>query len=231
MPAVTQLAQQHGALMMWDLSHSVGAMPVHLDKVNADLAVGCTYKYLNGGPGSPAFVYVAKRHLSDFEQPLTGWLGHAKPFDFEDDYQGAAGIQQAMCGTPPVLANAALEVALDVMLKADMNEVRRKSQHMGNLFIQLIEQRCPWFELGSPIDDDQRGSQVSLIHSQGYAIVQALIERNIVGDFRAPDNLRFGFTPLYLKYVDLWDTVEALADIMANDLWNQPQFLLKQAVT
>jgi kynureninase len=136
-----------------------------------------------------------------------------------------------MCGTPPVLANAALEVALDVMLKADMNEVRRKSQHMGNLFIQLIEQRCPWFELGSPIDDDQRGSQVSLIHSQGYAIVQALIERNIVGDFRAPDNLRFGFTPLYLKYVDLWDTVEALADIMANELWKQPQFLLKQAVT
>jgi kynureninase len=231
MPAVTQLAQQHGALMMWDLSHSVGAMPIHLDKVNADLAVGCTYKYLNGGPGSPAFVYVAKRHLSEFEQPLTGWLGHAKPFDFEDDYQGAAGIQQAMCGTPPVLANAALEVALDVMLKADMNEVRRKSQHMGNLFIQLIEQRCPWFELASPIDDDQRGSQVSLIHSQGYAIVQALIERNIVGDFRAPDNLRFGFTPLYLKYVDLWDTVEALADIMANELWNQPQFLSKQAVT
>jgi kynureninase len=231
MPSVTQLAQQKGALMMWDLSHSVGAMPITLDKVNADLAVGCTYKYLNGGPGSPAFVYVAKRHLAQFEQPLTGWLGHAKPFDFEDDYQGAAGIQQAMCGTPAVLANAALEVALNVMLKADMNEVRRKSQHMGNLFIQLIQQRCPWFELGSPIDDEQRGSQVSLIHSQGYAIIQALIERNIVGDFRAPDHLRFGFTPLYLKYVDLWDTVDALVDIMANELWNQPQFLTQQAVT
>jgi kynureninase len=231
MATVTQLAQEKGALMMWDLSHSAGAMPISLDSVNADLAVGCTYKYLNGGPGSPAFVYVAKRHLAQFEQPLTGWLGHAKPFAFNDDYQGAEGIEQAMCGTPSVLANAALEVALDLMLKADMEQVRRKSQHMGKLFIQLIQQRCPWFELGSPINDEQRGSQVSLIHTQGYAIIQALIERNIVGDFRAPDNLRFGFTPLYLKYVDLWDTVDALVDIMSNEHWNQPQFLNKKAVT
>ncbi len=231
MSTVTELAQQKGALMMWDLSHSVGAMPIALDKVNADLAVGCTYKYLNGGPGSPAFVYVAKRHLSQFEQPLTGWLGHAKPFAFEDDYQGAAGIQQAMCGTPPVLANAALEVALDVMLTVDMHQVRRKSKHMGNLFIELIQQRCPWFEVGSPVSDEQRGSHVSIIHNQGYAIIQALIERNIVGDFRAPDNLRFGFTPLYLKYVDLWDTVDALVDIMTNELWNQPKFLTQNAVT
>ena len=231
MAAVTRLAQQKGALMMWDLSHSAGAMPISLDSVNADLAVGCTYKYLNGGPGSPAFVYVAKRHLAQFEQPLTGWLGHAKPFEFNDDYQGAEGIEQAMCGTPSVLANAALEVALDLMLKADMEQVRRKSQHMGKLFIQLIQQRCPWFELGSPINDEQRGSQVSLIHTQGYAIIQALIDRNIVGDFRAPDNLRFGFTPLYLKYVDLWDTVDALVDIMSNEHWNQPQFLNRKAVT
>ena len=231
MANVTQLAQHQGALMMWDLSHSVGAMPISLDQVNADLAVGCTYKYLNGGPGSPAFVYVAQRHLGQFEQPLTGWLGHAKPFDFEDDYQGAKGIQQAMCGTPAVLANAALEVALDLMLTVDMAQIRRKSQHMGQLFIELVQQRCPWFELGSPLNDDNRGSQVSLIHPQGYAIMQALIARNIVGDFRAPDHLRFGFTPLYLKYVDLWDTVEALVDIMANDHWNQPQFLAQQAVT
>ena len=231
MASVTQLAQEKGALMMWDLSHSVGAMPIALDEVKADLAVGCTYKYLNGGPGSPAFVYVAERHLQEFEQPLTGWLGHAKPFDFEDDYQAAAGIQQALCGTPAVLANAALEVALDLMLSADMQQIRRKSQHMGSLFIQLIQQRCSWFALASPTNNEQRGSQVSLLHPQGYAIMQALIERNIVGDFRAPDNLRFGFTPLYLKYVDLWDTVEALADIMANESWNQPQFLAQQAVT
>ncbi len=231
MPAVTQQVQQHAALMMWDLCHSVGAMPIHLDTANADLAVGCTYKYLNGGPGSPAFVYVAKRLQSEFEQPLTGWLGHAKPFDFNDEYQGANGIQQAMCGTPPVLANASLEVALDVMLKADLTQVRHKSSHMGDLFIQLVQQRCPWFEIGSPVDNAIRGSQVSLVHDQGYAIIQALIERNIIGDFRAPDHLRFGFTPLYLRYVDLWDTVDALVDIMTHDLWNQPQFLAKQAVT
>ncbi|MDC9720267.1 MAG: kynureninase [Gammaproteobacteria bacterium] len=231
MPAVTQQVQQHDALMMWDLCHSVGAMPIHLDQVNADLAVGCTYKYLNGGPGSPAFVYVAKRHHHEFEQPLTGWLGHAKPFEFKDDYQGASGIQQAMCGTPAVLANAALEVALDVMLQADLNQVRQKSSHMGDLFIQLVQQRCPCFEIGSPVDKTIRGSQVSLIHDQGYAIIQALIERNIIGDFRAPDHLRFGFTPLYLRYVDLWDTVDALVDIMAHNSWNQPKFLAQQAVT
>lgn len=231
MASVTQVAQAKGALMMWDLSHSAGAMPISLDHVNADLAVGCTYKYLNGGPGSPAYVYVAKRHLALFEQPLTGWLGHAKPFDFEDDYQGAKGIQQAMCGTPSVLANAALEVALDLMLGVDMQKVREKSQLMGNLFIELIHQRCPWFELDSPKHGPQRGSQVSLAHPQGYAIMQALIARNIVGDFRAPNILRFGFTPLYLKYVDLWDTVAALEDIMLHEHWNQAKYLHKQPVT
>jgi len=231
MASVTQMTQKKGALVMWDLSHSVGAMPINLDEINVDLAVGCTYKYLNGGPGSPAFLYVAAQHQDLFEQPLTGWLGHEKPFDFEDDYQGAAGIQQAMCGTPPVLANAALEVALNLMLNVDMHLVRVKSQLMGNLFIQLIQQRCPQFEVESPTDDEQRGSHVSLAHTQGYAIMQALIARNIIGDFRAPKTLRFGFTPLYLRYVDLWDTVEALEDIMLQESWNQPEFLHRQAVT
>jgi len=231
MASVTQMTQKKGALVMWDLSHSVGAMPINLDEINVDLAVGCTYKYLNGGPGSPAFLYVAAQHQDLFEQPLTGWLGHAKPFDFEDDYHGAAGIQQAMCGTPPVLANAALEVALNLILSVDMHLVRVKSQLMGNLFIQLIQQRCPQFEVESPTDDEQRGSHVSLAHTQGYAIMQALIARNIIGDFRAPKTLRFGFTPLYLRYVDLWDTVEALEDIMLQESWNQPEFLHRQAVT
>jgi len=231
MASVTQMTQKKGALVMWDLSHSVGAMPINLDEINVDLAVGCTYKYLNGGPGSPAFLYVAAQHQDLFEQPLTGWLGHEKPFDFEDDYQGAAGIQQAMCGTPPVLANAALEVALNLMLSVDMHLVRVKSQLMGNLFIQLIQQRCPQFEVESPTDDEQRGSHVSLAHTQVYAIMQALIARNIIGDFRAPKTLRFGFTPLYLRYVDLWDTVEALEDIMLQESWNQPEFLHRQAVT
>ena len=231
MASVTQMTQKKGSLMMWDLSHSVGAMPISLDEINVDLAVGCTYKYLNGGPGSPAFLYVAAQHQDLFEQPLTGWLGHARPFDFEDDYQGAAGIKQAMCGTPAVLANAALEVALNLMLSVDMHLVRVKSQLMGNLFIQLIQQRCPQFGVESPTDDEQRGSHVSLAHTQGYAIMQALIARNIIGDFRAPKTLRFGFTPLYLRYVDLWDTVEALEDIMLQESWNQPEFLHRQAVT
>lgn len=231
MDSVTQITQEKGALMMWDLSHSVGAMPINLDAINVDLAVGCTYKYLNGGPGSPAFLYVAKRHQDLFEQPLTGWLGHAKPFDFEDDYQGAKGIQQAMCGTPAVLANAALEVALNLILGVDMHLVKVKSQLMGNLFIQLIHQRCPEFEVESPQDKKQRGSHVSLTHTQGYAIMQALISRNIIGDFRAPKTLRFGFTPLYLKYADLWDTVMALEEIMLNKSWDRAEFLHQQAVT
>ncbi|MDP6190170.1 MAG: kynureninase [Gammaproteobacteria bacterium] len=231
MEAITTLTHQQGALILWDLSHSLGAMPVHLDKYQADFAVGCNYKYINGGPGAPALLYVAKRHQAALEQPLTGWLGHARPFDFVDQYQAAPGIEQAMCGTPPVLANAALECALEIMEQADLQALRRKSLQLGNIFIQLIAQYCPEFELVSPTDETQRGSQVSITHPQGYAIMQNLIERQIIGDFRAPDNLRFGFAPLYIRYVDMWHTVQTLADIMATGSWQEARFRQRQQVT
>jgi kynureninase len=231
MTDITRLTHQHGALMLWDLSHSTGAMVVELNQCNVDLAVGCTYKYLNGGPGSPAFMYVSKRHQNQFKQPLTGWIGHARPFDFDDQYQPAAGIKQGLCGTPAVVANAALEVSVDLLLEADLLQVRKKSVAMGNLFIELIQQHGNWFNISSPVNGQVRGSQVSIIHPAGYAIMQALIARNIIGDFRAPDHLRFGFAPLYLRYVDLWDTVEALADIMTHHIWDCDQFKQHQAVT
>jgi kynureninase len=231
MAAMTQLTHQHGALMLWDLSHSTGAMVVELQQCQVDLAVGCTYKYLNGGPGSPAFMYVATCHQDHFRQPLTGWIGHAKPFDFNDQYIPAVGIKQGLCGTPAVLANAALEVSVDLLLEVDLQQVRTKSIQMGNLFIQLIRQRCTWFSIASPMDAQVRGSQVSIIHAEGYAIMQALIARNIIGDFRAPDHLRFGFAPLYLRYVDLWDTVDALVEIMAHRLWDCDQFKQRLSVT
>jgi len=231
MSEVTELAHQHGALMLWDLCHSVGAMPVYLDQCSADFAVGCTYKYLNGGPGSPAFLYVAKQHLEHLEQPLTGWLGHAKPFDFTDQYESASGIEQTMCGTPAVLASAALACSLDIFEQTDLHALRQKSQLMGDLFINLIRAYCPEFELVSPEDPSLRGSQVSISHPNGYAIMQNLIECNIIGDFRAPHILRFGFAPLYVRYADIWHTVQTLANIMATGSWQSPRFHTRQKVT
>jgi kynureninase len=231
MPNVTQQAHAAGALMLWDLCHSAGAMQVHLDACQADFAVGCTYKYLNGGPGAPAFLYVAKQHQAQLQQPLTGWLGHARPFNFEDQYEPAPGIQQAMCGTPPVLANAALECALEIFEQADLELLRSKAQRLGDVFIQLVQEHCPEFALASPVDANVRGNQVSLHHPEGYAIMQNLIARNIVGDFRAPDILRFGFAPLYVRYEDIWHTVQTLADIMATASWQAAEYNQRQAVT
>ena len=231
MPAVTSLAHQHGALMLWDLCHSAGAMPVHLDSCEADFAVGCTYKYLNGGPGSPAFLYVAERHQQDLQQPLTGWLGHARPFAFEDQYEAHSGITQAMCGTPAVLANAALECSLDVFDKADLTQLREKAQKLGDLFISLVEEHCSEFTLASPKQAEQRGNQVSLHHPEGYAIMQNLIAEGVIGDFRAPDILRFGFAPLYVSYEDIWHTVMTLQRIMQSASWQQEQFSVRQQVT
>ena len=231
MPAVTDLAHKHGALMLWDLCHSAGAMPVHLDKCKADFAVGCTYKYLNGGPGSPAFLYVAERHQQDLQQPLTGWLGHARPFAFEDHYEAHSGITQAMCGTPAVLANAALECSLDVFDQADLAQLRKKAQKLGDLFIGLVEEHCPEFTLASPKTAEQRGNQVSLHHPEGYAIMQNLIAEGIIGDFRAPDILRFGFAPLYVSYEDIWHTVMKLKEIMHSGSWQKEQYSVRNQVT
>lgn len=233
MAALTALAHQHGALVIWDLAHSAGAMPVALNAVQADFAVGCGYKYLNGGPGAPAFLYVADRHQAAFSQPLSGWMGHAQPFAFTPDYQPAEGISRYLAGTQPVLSMAALECGLDVMLQADFVQVREKSIALTDLFIHLVEARCAGYglTLASPRDSDRRGSQVSWHHADGYAVMQALIARRVIGDFRAPDILRFGLTPLYVGYTDVWDAVEALRDILAQRIWDQPAYKQRAAVT
>jgi kynureninase len=218
--------------MLWDLAHSAGALPVDLNGAGADFAVGCGYKYLNGGPGAPAFLYVAKRHQNAVRQPLTGWMGHAAPFDFVTEYAPAGGIARNLCGTPPVISMSALETSLDVMLEADMAEIRSKSVALGDLFLDLIAQECgEWgFGVASP-PSSERGSQVGLTHPEGYPIMQALIHRGVIGDFRAPDLLRFGFAPLYIRYVDVWDAVATLQDIMATGEWDRSEYRAKAAVT
>jgi kynureninase len=233
MDAITARAHQQGALTVWDLCHSAGAVPVDLNGANADFAVGCGYKYLNGGPGAPAFLFVVKRHQGQVKQPLTGWWGHSAPFDFTRDYESAEGISRMLCGTQPIISLCALEVGVDIMVRADICKIREKSKKMGDLFIALAEQKCGGYGFGiaSPRNADTRGSQVSLTHPNGYAIMQALIERGVIGDFRAPNILRFGFTPLYLRYVDLWDAVDILADIMANEIWQDPKYQVRVAVT
>lgn len=233
MAALSARARAVGALMLWDLSHSAGAVPVDLNGAGADFAVGCGYKYLNGGPGAPGFLFVARRHQEAFRQPLSGWFGHANPFAMQDRFEPAAGIRRGLCGTTGVLATSVLEVGVELMVSADMGQIRAKSRRMGEIFIELVESHCGDFGFGlaSPRDAERRGSQVSLTHEQGFAIMQALIARNIIGDFRAPDILRFGFTPLYTRYVDLWDTVQALAEVMRREEWQQPEFRKLTAVT
>jgi len=233
MAAVTRRAHEVGALIVWDLCHSAGAMPINLNQCEADFAVGCGYKYLNGGPGAPAFVFVAGRHLAEVRQPLTGWHGHAQPFDFTHDYQPHAGIDRMLTGTAPQLGVIALESALDAFDGVDLDVLREKSMALGNLFIALTDQELTGLActLASPRDAQQRGSQISLAHDAGYAIMQALIARNIIGDFRAPDILRFGFAPLYVRYVDIWDTIAALKEIIAQRLWDTPVFKDRKSVT
>jgi len=231
MADLTAKAQAKGIPVIWDLSHSAGALPVDLNGCNADFAVGCGYKYLNGGPGAPAFLFVAERHHDKVMPVLSGWLGHARPFEFRDEYEPAAGIDRFQCGTPAILGMAALECGLDIMLEADMASIRAKSSALGDLFIDLVESRLDGFELRSPRDATRRGSQVSIAHKDGYAIMQALIEQGVIGDFRAPDILRFGFTPLYVGYEDVWKAVDTLAAIMRTDVWRDERFSIRGAVT
>jgi kynureninase len=231
MKAVTRAAQAQGILVIWDLSHSAGALPVDLNGCNADFAVGCGYKYLNGGPGAPAFLFVAERHQGNVFPVLSGWMGHAEPFEFDDHYVPGHGMDRFLCGTPGILGMATLECGVDLMLDADIKQIRGKSQALGQLFIELVEARCDGFALVSPRDADQRGSQVSFKHPDGYAIMRALIERDIIGDFRAPDILRFGFTPLYTRYEDIWLAVEALSSIMKSGEWKSDKHTVRTAVT
>jgi kynureninase len=233
MPAVTRLAHRAGALMLWDLAHSAGALPVDLAASDADLGVGCGYKYLNGGPGAPAFLYVADRLQASFRSPLTGWLGHAAPFDFDPRYRPAPGIASAIVGTPPILSLAALEVGVDLALEADLAAVRAKSLALARLFMARVEASCAGLglTLASPARDDERGSQVCYAHPEGYAVMQALIARGVIGDFRAPDILRFGFAPLYTSFADVWDAVETLRAVLASREWDRPEFRRRAAVT
>lgn len=238
MARLTAAAHGVGALTLWDLAHSAGAIPVDLNGCAADFAVGCSYKYLNAGPGGPAWLFVASRHQSGAHQPLTGWLGHAEPFAFDLDYRPADGIRRHVCSSPGVIGLVAFEAALDIMLEADMGAMRRKSIALQELFITLVEARCgeAGLHLASPRRASEtapflRGGQVSFAHPKGYGIVQALIERGVIGDFRDPDILRFGFTPLYVGFVDVFDAVEHLKAVLDNGEYLDPRYAARASVT
>ena len=239
MRELTQAAHDAGAIVVWDLAHSAGAVPVDLHDADADFAIGCGYKYLNGGPGAPAFIWAHPRHTQRMDRegwrpPLSGWLGHAQPFAFDPYYEPASGIQRFICGTPPVLSLAALECGVDAVLAASMDAIRAKSIALTDLFIALVEDRCAGhgFTLVTPRDSAARGSQVSIsVTADGYAIMQALIARGVIGDFRAPDILRFGFTPLYTRFIDVWDAVERMRQVMTSGEWRDPRFAVRAAVT
>lgn len=231
--AVTAAAHEAGALTLWDLCHSAGAVPVDLQGWDADLAVGCGYKYLNGGPGAPAFAYVHPRWHDRLDQPLSGWMGHAAPFALEREYRPAPGVARIQTGTPPVLSMAALDTALDAFDGVSVSAVRAKSLALTDYFIALAEEKLGPFGVGVevPRDHARRGSQVCLRHPDAYGLVQALIARRVVGDFREPDFARFGFAPLYLRFVDVWDAVEHVADVFRNGEHARPEYAVRAAVT
>lgn len=231
MKTLTAKAHEAGALTVWDLAHSAGALPVDLAGCKADFAVGCTYKYLNSGPGGPAFIYVAPRHAEVARPALSGWLGHEAPFAFDLDYRPGRGIERMRVGTPPVIQMTSLEAAMDIWDQVDMQDLRAKSIELCDLFIAEVEAACPELELASPRDGDQRGSQVSFRFREGYAAMQALIERGVIGDFRAPDIMRFGFTPLYIDADDVRAAVAIVKDVMTNNLWDNDAYKQRAAVT
>jgi len=231
MRELTQVAHEHGALTIWDLAHSAGAVDTDLSGCNADFAVGCTYKYLNGGPGAPAFIYVAPRHADIAKPALSGWLGHEAPFAFDLDYRAGSGIERMRVGTPPVIALRALSAALEIWDQVDMNDVRQKSIELTEQFITGVETACPMLTLTSPRDADHRGSQVSFRFEHGYAAMQACIAAGVVGDFRAPDIMRFGFTPLFIDARDVTEAIDRIARVMREERWKDPAFQTRAAVT
>lgn len=231
MKDLTAKAHKAGALTLWDLAHSAGALPVDVTGTSADFATGCTYKYLNAGPGAPAFIYVAPCHIDEIRPALSGWLGHAAPFDFAPVFEPANGIERMRIGTPPVLAMAALEAALDIWADVSMRDVRAASISLSERFIAGVGKHCPELELASPKDPLARGSQVSFRFENGYAVIQALISRGVIGDFRAPDIMRFGITPLYLNENDIDRAVAILADILKSRAWDDVAFKTRSTVT
>ncbi len=231
MNAVTAAAHEAGAVMIWDLAHSAGAVPVDVAACGCEFAVGCTYKYLNGGPGAPAFIYVDPAIVGDIKPALSGWLGHDAPFAFDLDYRPGMGIERMRVGTPPVMQLTALEAALDAWDGVSMADLRAASMRLTDVFIEQVEARCPELTLASPRDAHQRGSQVSFAHEEGYAVMQALIARDVIGDFRAPNLIRFGFTPLYIDEGDVIAAVDVLADVLNNRLWDAPEYKTRSRVT
>jgi kynureninase len=231
MAKLTAKAHALGIVTVWDLAHSAGALPVDLAGSGADFAAGCTYKYLNAGPGAPAFLYVAPRHADSARAALSGWMGHAKPFAFELAYAAAGGVERMRVGTPPVLAMAALEASLDIWDRVDIAEVRARSLALGDLLISEVERRCPQLKLVTPRDHGRRGSQVSFAFDGGYAAMQALIARGVIGDFRAPDIMRFGLTPLYVGADEIIRAVEIIEEVIANEVWRRPEYQVVNAVT
>ena len=229
--AVTNSVHENGSTIIWDLAHSAGAIPLDLKAINCEFAVGCTYKFLNGGPGSPAFIYVRPDLIKKCYPILRGWLGHTAPFDFTNTFEKSASIEMMRVGTPPVIQMAILEKALDIFRDLDFYKLREESIKLSDLFINMVEQTCSDLQLESPIKPSERGSQVSFSHPSGYAIMQALIDRNIVGDFRAPDIIRFGITPLYINEKDIIRTVKVLEDILSKRLWDTPAYLNRKKVT
>jgi kynureninase len=228
-------AQVHarGALVVWDLCHSAGALPIALNAAEADFAIGCTYKYLNGGPGAPAFIFAARRHHERLVQPLSGWWAHAQPFAMESTYRPASGIRRLLCGTQPILSLSALKAALDVFDAADLASIRAKSVALTGLFMDLVEPLAAEFaaRIITPRADARRGSHVAITHEHAYEVVQALIARGVIGDFRAPDIMRFGFAPLYLRYRDAFDAATALRDVLRSEAWRDPRFAARATVT
>lgn len=233
MAALTARIHAAGAIAVWDLCHSAGVIAVELDACNVDLAVGCTYKYLNCGPGSPAFIYAATRHQATLRQPLSGWWGHAAPFAFEVGYRPDSGARRLLCGTQPILSLRALNAGLAAIEDVAMADIRAKSLAMSDLFIELVAEACSanGATIVTPADHAIRGSQVSITFDNGYAVVQALMERGIVGDFRAPDMMRFGFAPAYLSFADVWRAAEAFNDVMTSGSWREERFNKRRAVT
>jgi kynureninase len=231
MKALTEKAQAAGAITCWDLAHTAGAMAVDLQGCNADFATGCTYKYLNAGPGAPAFIYVAPRHIDNCQPALSGWLGHEAPFAFDLDYRPGTGIERMRVGTPPVLQMAALDASLDIWDQVDMDALRTASIALTEQFIAGVEARCPQLTLASPRDPHGRGSQVSFAFADGYAAMQACIARNVIGDFRAPDIMRFGFCPLFIDAGDVDAAVDVIADVMDNRFWDDPVYKQVARVT
>lgn len=233
MAAATQKIHAAGALAIWDLCHSAGVVPMAFDDWQIDFAVGCTYKYLNAGPGAPAYISVAKRHHAAARQPLSGWWGHAEPFAFDQDFTPDAGIKRFLCGTQPVISMRGVECGLDAMRGAEVARIRTKSQAMTALFMARLEPLCAehGMTIVTPRDPERRGSQVAIAFEHGYALIQAMIARGVIGDFRAPDIMRFGFAPLYLRYQDVWDAAAVMAECLAAQVWQDPRYTSRAAVT